>query len=97
MEPVIVHGKTHGATRFTPLCASGCENIVQALGLGLAFDGARAGHDPGRHLGFAETGDLGLQDSLWALVLVYPSFAVPFCTWTRAACVVLVSPAGNGA
>jgi multiple sugar transport system permease protein len=26
-------------------------------------------------------GDLGLQDSLWALVLVYPSFAVPFCTW----------------
>ncbi len=26
-------------------------------------------------------GNLGLQDSLWALVLVYPSFAVPFCTW----------------
>jgi multiple sugar transport system permease protein len=26
-------------------------------------------------------GDIGLQDSLWALVLVYPSFAVPFCTW----------------
>jgi multiple sugar transport system permease protein len=26
-------------------------------------------------------GELGLQDSLWALVLVYPSFAVPFCTW----------------
>lgn len=26
-------------------------------------------------------GDLGLQDSLWSLVLVYPSFAVPFCTW----------------
>jgi multiple sugar transport system permease protein len=26
-------------------------------------------------------GDLGLQDSLWALVLVYPSFTVPFCTW----------------
>lgn len=25
--------------------------------------------------------DLGLQDSLWALVLVYPSFTVPFCTW----------------
>ena len=24
---------------------------------------------------------LGLQDSLWSLVLVYPSFAVPFCTW----------------
>jgi len=24
---------------------------------------------------------LGLQDSLWALVLVYPSFTVPFCTW----------------
>lgn len=26
-------------------------------------------------------GELGLQDSLWSLVLVYPSFAVPFCTW----------------
>src|SRR5262249_32254990 len=24
---------------------------------------------------------LGLQDSLWALVLVSPSFTVPFCTW----------------
>jgi len=24
---------------------------------------------------------LGLQDSLWALVLVYPSFTVPFSTW----------------
>lgn len=24
---------------------------------------------------------LGLQDSLWSLVLVYPSFAIPFCTW----------------
>jgi multiple sugar transport system permease protein len=26
-------------------------------------------------------GLLGLQDSLWSLVLVYPSFTVPFCTW----------------
>ncbi|MGH7409091.1 MAG: carbohydrate ABC transporter permease [Candidatus Methylomirabilales bacterium] len=26
-------------------------------------------------------GGLGLQDSLWSLVLVYPSFTVPFCTW----------------
>ncbi|HEV8259968.1 MAG TPA: carbohydrate ABC transporter permease [Burkholderiales bacterium] len=26
-------------------------------------------------------GSLGLQDSLWSLVLVYPSFTVPFCTW----------------
>jgi multiple sugar transport system permease protein len=25
--------------------------------------------------------DLGLQDSLWSLVLVYPSFTIPFCTW----------------
>jgi multiple sugar transport system permease protein len=25
--------------------------------------------------------DLGLQDSLWSLVVVYPSFTVPFCTW----------------
>jgi len=24
---------------------------------------------------------LGLQNSLWALILVYPSFTVPFCTW----------------
>lgn len=24
---------------------------------------------------------LGLQDLLWSLVLVYPSFTVPFCTW----------------
>jgi multiple sugar transport system permease protein len=24
---------------------------------------------------------LGLQDSLWALVVVYPTFTVPFCTW----------------
>lgn len=26
-------------------------------------------------------GALHLQDSLWSLVLVYPSFTVPFCTW----------------
>lgn len=26
-------------------------------------------------------GELGLQDTLWSLVLVYPSFTVPFCTW----------------
>jgi multiple sugar transport system permease protein len=25
--------------------------------------------------------ELGLQDSLWSLVLVYPSFTVPFSTW----------------
>ena len=25
--------------------------------------------------------ELGLQDSVWSLVLVYPSFTVPFCTW----------------
>jgi multiple sugar transport system permease protein len=25
--------------------------------------------------------ELGLTDSLWALVVVYPSFTVPFCTW----------------
>jgi multiple sugar transport system permease protein len=24
---------------------------------------------------------VGLQDSLWSLVLVYPSFTVPFCVW----------------
>jgi len=24
---------------------------------------------------------LGLQNSLWALVLIYPSFTVPFCMW----------------
>ena len=25
--------------------------------------------------------ELGLQDSFWSLVLVYPSFTVPFCSW----------------
>ena len=25
--------------------------------------------------------ELGLQGSLWSLVLVYPSFTIPFCTW----------------
>ncbi len=25
--------------------------------------------------------ELGLQDSLWALVLVYPTFTIPFATW----------------
>jgi len=24
---------------------------------------------------------LGLQDSLWSLILIYPTFTVPFCTW----------------
>jgi multiple sugar transport system permease protein len=24
---------------------------------------------------------LGLQDSLWALVVVYPTFTIPFCAW----------------
>jgi multiple sugar transport system permease protein len=24
---------------------------------------------------------LGLQDSLWSLILVYPTFTVPFCSW----------------
>src|SRR5205823_2022569 len=26
-------------------------------------------------------GTLGLFDSWWALVLVYPTFTIPFCTW----------------
>jgi len=26
-------------------------------------------------------GALHLQDSLWSLVVVYPSFTIPFCTW----------------
>jgi multiple sugar transport system permease protein len=25
--------------------------------------------------------NLGLQNSMWALVLVYPTFTIPFCTW----------------
>ncbi|MFQ5793707.1 MAG: carbohydrate ABC transporter permease [Candidatus Bipolaricaulia bacterium] len=25
--------------------------------------------------------ELGLQNSLWALVIVYPTFTIPFCTW----------------
>ncbi len=24
---------------------------------------------------------MGLQDSIWALVIVYPTFTIPFCTW----------------
>jgi multiple sugar transport system permease protein len=24
---------------------------------------------------------IGLQDSIWSLVLVYPTFTIPFCTW----------------
>lgn len=24
---------------------------------------------------------LGLQDTLWSLILVYPTFTIPFCTW----------------
>lgn len=26
-------------------------------------------------------GNLGLQDTLWSMVVVYPSMTVPFCTW----------------
>ncbi|MGI8554193.1 MAG: carbohydrate ABC transporter permease [Dehalococcoidia bacterium] len=25
--------------------------------------------------------DLGLQNSIWALIVVYPTFTIPFCTW----------------
>jgi len=25
--------------------------------------------------------DLGMQNSMWSLVLVYPTFTIPFCTW----------------
>jgi hypothetical protein len=25
--------------------------------------------------------ELGLQDTLWSLVLVYPTFTIPYCTW----------------
>src|SRR5438046_2435694 len=24
---------------------------------------------------------LGLSDTLWALIVIYPTFLVPFCTW----------------
>jgi multiple sugar transport system permease protein len=24
---------------------------------------------------------LGLQDSLWSLIVIYPTFTIPFCTW----------------
>src|SRR5207302_10862237 len=24
---------------------------------------------------------LGLQDTLWSLVVIYPTFTIPFCTW----------------
>jgi multiple sugar transport system permease protein len=26
-------------------------------------------------------GDLGLSNTIWALVVVYPTFTIPFCTW----------------
>ena len=26
-------------------------------------------------------GTLGLQESLWSLILIYPTFTIPFCTW----------------
>jgi multiple sugar transport system permease protein len=26
-------------------------------------------------------GILGLQESLWSLILIYPTFTIPFCTW----------------
>ncbi len=26
-------------------------------------------------------GALGIQESLWSLILVYPTFTIPFCTW----------------
>src|SRR5690348_10445098 len=29
---------------------------------------------------------LGLQDSLWALALIYPTFTIPFCTWLMLGC-----------
>ena len=25
--------------------------------------------------------ELGLQNSMWSLVLIYPTFTIPFCTW----------------
>ena len=25
--------------------------------------------------------ELGLQNSMWSLVLVYPTFTIPFCSW----------------
>jgi multiple sugar transport system permease protein len=27
------------------------------------------------------TSALGLQESLWSLILIYPTFTIPFCTW----------------
>ena len=27
------------------------------------------------------TASMGLQESLWSLILVYPTFTIPFCTW----------------
>jgi energy-coupling factor transporter ATP-binding protein EcfA2 len=44
LQPVGVHRQTHRATRLTPLEAGGDENLVQALGLGLALDQAGARH-----------------------------------------------------
>jgi multiple sugar transport system permease protein len=33
------------------------------------------------HFPFGIGGDRGLQDSLWSLIIVFPSFTVPFSTW----------------
>jgi multiple sugar transport system permease protein len=35
---------------------------------------------------------LGLQDSVWSLILVYPSFTVPFCTWLLMGFIKVVMP-----
>jgi hypothetical protein len=48
LEPVGVHGKTHGATRLTPLEARSDEDLVEAFRLGLAFDQTGARHHQGQ-------------------------------------------------
>src|SRR5215467_4332652 len=47
LELVRVHGKTHGTAGLAPLEARLDEYLVEAFGLRLLFDDARARHDHG--------------------------------------------------
>jgi hypothetical protein len=48
-ELVWVHGQAHRTTRFAPVESGGDQDFVQALGLGLFFDGKRAGNNKGAY------------------------------------------------
>src|SRR6185503_19591972 len=56
---IAVDADAHRAARLAPVEAGLAEDLVEALGLGLLLDQARAGHDPGRDAGLAALGDGG--------------------------------------